>query len=59
MRFSEPFVDLLFKIIDLPTLYQTQESAKVVATVMEKLILSARVWRESDFRVQVSLHLAV
>lgn len=52
--FSSQFVDLLFKIIELPGM-ATAELGEIIPQFFEKLIFDGRIWCNSAFEVQEKL----
>ena len=52
-KFNKEFVELLYKIVDLPTLLLTKQAIKVITSIFEKLIFNIDIWKNSDYSVQV------
>lgn len=52
-KFNKEFVELLYKIVDLPTLLLTDQAKKVITSIFERLIFNIDIWKNSDYSVQV------
>ena len=51
-KLTKQFVDILFKILDLPTLHRTTEF-NLVSALVEHIVFDPVIWSSSAFEVQV------
>ncbi len=52
-KFPQEFAEIIFNIIELPTLSGSKELRQLVPELMRKLVFNLYIWTNSDYSVQV------